>query len=130
MLYKHVSSNFSYLTMLPELTSIVQVHLRLLSYGKGYPGERIRPVDSPLKLPPHSAACTHTEMRPKYIKISICKLEKQEMQTHANVHVMKPNTAKMLSESKLTETQNLQCGLMSNSLSPAENEHFSFPHKR
>lgn len=44
-----------YLTMFPESTSMVQVHRRLLSYGNGYPGERILPEDSPLKRPPHSA---------------------------------------------------------------------------
>ena len=32
--------------------------------GKGYPGERILPEDSPLKRPPHSATgITHTQVR-------------------------------------------------------------------
>lgn len=34
---------------------MVHVQRRLLSYGNGYPGDSIRPDDSPLKLPPHSA---------------------------------------------------------------------------
>lgn len=45
----------SHLTVLPESTSMVHVQRRLLSYGNGYPGDSIRPDDSPLKLPPHSA---------------------------------------------------------------------------
>lgn len=52
----HVHLN--YLIVFPVSASIVQVQWRLLSYGAGYPGDRIRPDTAPVMWPPHSATRT------------------------------------------------------------------------
>lgn len=48
----------NYLIVLPVSASIIQVQWRLLSYGAGYPGDRIRPDTAPVMWPPHSATRT------------------------------------------------------------------------
>lgn len=63
----------SHLTVFPESTSMVHVQRRLLSYGNGYPGDSIRPDDSPLKLPPHSAT---TDQNKKLLR---CQLPPTKM---------------------------------------------------
>lgn len=67
--------------MFPGSTSIIHMQRRLLSYGKGYPGDRILPDDSPLKRPPHSAG--DTEQHFKFLT----KLFKSTYELHKCVHV-------------------------------------------
>lgn len=51
----------NYLIVLPVSASIIHVQWRLLSYGAGYPGDRILPDTAPVMWPPHSAAETPGE---------------------------------------------------------------------
>lgn len=63
---EYIKLPFNYLIVLPVSASIIQVQWRLLSYGAGYPGDRIRPDTAPVVCPPHSA----TRRRDK--KVYVC----------------------------------------------------------